>query len=452
MRRVLLKHWKDVVAVIGLLAIATVVGAYILDHQRMRFPLIEDKPFQVKAEFITAQAVTPGQGQTVRVSGIRVGDIAKTELKDGRAIITMDLDRKYERLVHADASAFLRPKTGLKDMFIELNPGTAGEPVVDEGFTLPISNTLPDVNPDEFLSALDADTRDYLKLLLNGAGKGLKGRGSDLQAVLARFEPTYRDLAAVSTEVAKRRKELKRLINSLARLNTELGSKDDELAQLVDSSANVFRAFADERRNVTATVKELPSALRETEVGLDKVERMARVLGPAADALRPVAGALQRANEATPPFALEAAPIVRKDIRPFVREARPLVRDLGPAVEGLVEGEPGLTRSFTVLNHLFNMLGHNPKGVEGPEVADRDEGYLFSLGWLGHQSLNLFSNADAHGPQRLFALGGTCTSLAGSLQTFNSDPESPANVFLEGLSGVLTDPRVCGNPVTGGGR
>ena len=46
----------------------------------------------------------------MRVSGVRVGDIAKTELEDGRAIITMDLDRKYEELVHTDATALLRPE------------------------------------------------------------------------------------------------------------------------------------------------------------------------------------------------------------------------------------------------------------------------------------------------------------------------------------------------------
>ena len=35
------------------------------------------------------------------------------------------------------------------------------------------------------------------------------------------------------------------------------------------------------------------------------------------------------------------------------------------------------------INRLFNMLGFNPGGREGPEKADRQEGYLFWLAWLG---------------------------------------------------------------------
>jgi phospholipid/cholesterol/gamma-HCH transport system substrate-binding protein len=450
--RILRKYATDVAAILALVAVAAVVGGYILKNQRLRFPIIEAAPIAFKAEFSTAQAVTPGQGQTVRVSGIRVGDIAQTELVDGRAVITMELDERYEKLIREDATAFLRPKTGLKDMFIELNPGTKDAPVAEPGFTLPVSNTLPDVNPDEFLSALDVDTRDYVKLLLNGAAEGLRGRGNDLGEVLARFEPTYRDLGRVSTEVKTRRKELSRLVNSLNRLNTELATRDDDLAELVDSSADVFRAFASERTNVTRTVAELPTALRQTEVSLAKVERMARVLGPASDALVPVAGALERANEQTIPFVREAAPRLRADIRPFVREARPLVRDLEPAARDLHDAEPGLTRSFDTLNVLFDMLAFNKDGREGPDVAGRDEGYLFAAGWLGHQSVNLFSNQDAHGPQRTLTSGGTCTTLAGSLQTVVGDDDNAlTNMFLQGLSGVFTDPAVCGEREGGGG-
>jgi phospholipid/cholesterol/gamma-HCH transport system substrate-binding protein len=438
MRLFLRRHIRDVIAIIGLGVIACGVGLYILQHQRLRIPLLEAKPFELKAEFPTAQAVVPGQGQTIRVSGVRIGDIGGTELKNGRAIIKMDIDEEFKDLVHTDASAFLRPKTGLKDMFVELNPGTKSAPRAEEGWTIPIHSTLPDVNPDEFLSALDTDTRDYLRLLINGAGTGLRGRGEDLRDVLKRFEPTYRDLAAVSTEVAKRRAELRRLIHSLAQLNGELANGDDDLAELVQVSSKVFEALASEKANVSATIHELPGALTQLRTSLGQVESMATVLRPTADKLRPVARQLQRTNELVAPFAREAAPIVRDKVRPFVRQARPLVRRLKPAATDLVKSEPGLTRSFTVLNHLFNLLGHNPNGREAPEKTGRNEGFLFYLSWLGHQSNSIFSSQDAHGPMRALTLGGTCATLRGTLQY------QPQLEMVLGLTGLLTDPNICG--------
>ena len=88
------KHYKDFLAVIGLILIAGAVSVYILGNQRMRFPFVQEKPFVLQAEFQTAQAVIAGQGQTVRVAGVRIGDIGAVELKDGRAIVRMDIDRK----------------------------------------------------------------------------------------------------------------------------------------------------------------------------------------------------------------------------------------------------------------------------------------------------------------------------------------------------------------------
>ena len=54
--------------------------------------------------------MTPGQGQTVRVSGVRVGDIAKVDLKDGRAVVTMDVDPEYKDLIHTDATRSCVPR------------------------------------------------------------------------------------------------------------------------------------------------------------------------------------------------------------------------------------------------------------------------------------------------------------------------------------------------------
>ncbi|WP_372789431.1 MlaD family protein [Paraconexibacter sp.] len=435
MKRAIRKYAKDFASVIGLMIIAAVVGGYILSNQRLRFPIFEDAPFVLKAEFSTAQAVTPGQGQTIRVSGVRIGDISKVELRDGIAVVTMDIDKKFDRLVRTDARALLRPKTGLKDMFVELTPGTKRAPVAKENWTIPVANTLPDVNPDEVFAALDADTRDYLKLLVNGAGDGLKGRGSDLREVFRRFEPTHRDIAKVTSLVAKREKNLRRLIHSLGELNGELASKDDDLEQLVDSSANVLRAFASEQQNVTAAVRRLPGTLQETTATLGKVERLADVLGPAVTDLRPAVRKLDDANRAITPFVKEAAPVVEKKIRPFVRTARPVVQSLEQPAERVAGATPDLTRAFTAINSLLNLAGYNPGGREGPEVNTRDEGYLFWAAWLQHVGNALFSTGDANGPFRPVSIGGSCGTLK---QIADTEPAFGAIV-----APIFADPTLC---------
>jgi phospholipid/cholesterol/gamma-HCH transport system substrate-binding protein len=435
--RTIRKRLKEFLAIAGLILVAVAASLYILDQQRMRFPLIEDAPFILKAEFSTAQAVVAGQGQTIRVSGVRIGDIGGVELRDGRAIVSMEIDREYEDMIHTDATALLRPKTGLKDMFIDLEPGTDEAPVAEEGWTIPVQATLPDVNPDEIFSTLDADTRDYLKLLISDAGRGLDGNAVGLRELFKRFEPTHRDLARVNGAIATRRENLRRLISSLNQLNAELARKDDDLAGLVDSSASVLRAFASEERNVSAAVAELPATLRTTTDALGRVEGFAELLGPTTEKLRPAARALDPANEALRPFASATAPLLRDDIRPLVREARPLVRDLAPASKQLSAAAPSLRRVFVRLNHLFNLAAYNPNGREGPENAGRQEGYLFWLAWLQHMAPQLFSNSDAHGTLRPVTLAAPCNTVE---QLVREEPELE---FLMMLTPILTESEAC---------
>jgi phospholipid/cholesterol/gamma-HCH transport system substrate-binding protein len=364
------------------------------------------------------------------VSGVRIGDIGKVQLKDGRAIVRMDIDHQYKNMIHTDATALLRPKTGLKDMFIQIDPGTNNAPVAKENWTLPIDATTPDVNPDEILSTLDSDTRDYLRLLISDAGRGLRD-------LFRRFEPTHKDLAAVNGAVAERRANLTRLVNSLQQLNTELASHDDDLAGLVSSSSAVMSAFASEQQNISAAVGELPSTLRQTTTTLGKVQRFAEILGPATKNLQPAARALDPANQAITPFAKEATPLLANDIRPFVREARPLVRNLRPAATQTADAAPGLVRTFKQLNNFFNLLAYNPGGKEDPS-ANRQEGYLFWVAWAQHMAIQLFSTADANGVFRPVTIAAPCATIQETIQ------DQPELEFLEMLTPILTDSKACG--------
>src|SRR5829696_1372574 len=142
MRRALREHRVDVLAIVGLVAAAVFATTVILINQRTSLPgwvpLIGTDRFELSADFSTAQAVTPGQGQSVDIAGIKVGEVTGVKLEDGHAVVSMEVDNKYAPLIHEDSSLLLRPKTGLNDMVVEVDPGTRASREVEEGSTVPL--------------------------------------------------------------------------------------------------------------------------------------------------------------------------------------------------------------------------------------------------------------------------------------------------------------------------
>jgi phospholipid/cholesterol/gamma-HCH transport system substrate-binding protein len=444
-KRAIREHWKDFVAMVGLLVVSLVVAGYILNNERLSIPFITPPQYTLNASFQTAQAVTPGQGQSVRISGVQVGLITGVSLKNGEGVVKMSIDKKYEGLIRENWTALLRPRTGLDDMFVELSPGIGNSPAAPAGYTIPVSNTMPVVNLDEILSSLDADSREYLDLLVNGAGQGLaKNGGDELAQVMERFEPTHQDLARLNGAVAQRGADLQQLVNSLRRLNDALAAKQGQIVQLVDSSEQVFSAFASEDHNVSQAVADLPGTLKQTTATLAKVQTFASALGPAATNLLPAVKAIPAANQALTALAVPGAPIVKNQIRPFVVAARPVVQNLRPAAvnladptvvdtsNGAVHEAPATTNlgdAFTVLNHFGNMLGYNPGNTE--------HGYLWWLAWLDHNVRTLFSVQDANGDFRPLFLQASCATYA---QLAN---DSPLEEVVMNLTPILTDAGLC---------
>jgi phospholipid/cholesterol/gamma-HCH transport system substrate-binding protein len=430
-------HARDFIAILGLIIIGLVATMIIVQEQRLRIPILEERPFQLKAELETAQAVTPGQGQTVRVAGVRVGDISKVEYDEGTAVVTMDIDQKYLP-VYRDATILLRPKTGLRDMFLELDPGTEPAGEYEEDDTIPVANTAPDVNLDEVLEALDTDTRAYLRMLLVGGGEGLRGRGDDLGELLGSLGPVNRDLAKLNREVAKRKENLSNLIHNMNVLFGRVGQEDEEIAALIDASNASLGAIAEQDLDVRRATSELGPTLRETRVALEETDKLAEVLGPALNDLRPFARRLKPINDSLGRLARDTTLDVRDRIRPFTRSARGPVRDLRPAAANLNEATPGLTTVANLLNKTFNMAAYNPNGAEAPGTPGRDEGYLYWLGWLGHVGNSTFSPQDAHGVYRKLYLTLTCDAAAGILST------SPLAPLITGLGPIFAAGGPCG--------
>jgi phospholipid/cholesterol/gamma-HCH transport system substrate-binding protein len=406
-RRQIKKQLPVLVALLFLLVASLGIAGYILSNQRFYLPagvpLIGTDFYEVKAELSTAQAVVPGQGQTVNIAGVKVGEVGSVTLEDGHAVVVMQIKEKYAP-IHRDATVLLRPKTGLKDMYLALDPGTPSAGRLPEGGEVRVANTLPDVNADEILASLDGDTRAYLQILLNAGGTafddqelGTSGRfkqtaKQDLRETLKRFEPTARNGERFTRLLIQRRHNIKRVIHNFQELSTALAGRDRQLAGFVDSANANFEAFASEQDALRAALREFPGALSQTNTTLRKAGGLANELGPALRRLRPFARQLAPALRKTRPFFRETTPIIRDQIRPFTRDVQPTVRDLRDASASLSVVTPRLTRSFKVLNAFFNTLAYNPPGAAEP--------FLFWSAWGAHAGATLWSMQDAHGPVR----------------------------------------------------
>jgi phospholipid/cholesterol/gamma-HCH transport system substrate-binding protein len=436
-KRAIKDHLRDFTALTVLFLIGIGVSAFILSNERLYLPSwvpgVGKSFYKVKAEFSTAQAVVPGQGQTVDIAGVQVGDIQKVELKNGVAVVSMNIRKKYRPIYH-DAHMLLRPKTGLKDMIVELDPGTKGTGALEDGGTIPIQNTAPDVNLDEVLSSLDSDTRTYLQILVSSGGEafGKKGYTTDLRQTFKRFEPTNRDLAKITGLLSARRQNLSRVIHNFALLSSELGKRDNQLGQFVGSANANFRALAAQDANIRQSLQLLPPTLTTTQTTLNKADAFAKELGPTLQALRPTARALGPALAQTRPFLRITTPVIRDQLRPFARDTQPTTRALRIAADNLKPLTPHLTNTFRVVNSLFNTLAFNPSGPE--------EGFLFWTAWANHDAATIFATQDAHGPIRRGLIVTSCTSL-GLLESVTA--ANPAlNVLFQLLNAPATS-KVC---------
>jgi phospholipid/cholesterol/gamma-HCH transport system substrate-binding protein len=388
-------------AIIVIMLLAAGVGTYVLAHQRVRFPW--QHIYDIQADFSNAQAVTPGQGQTVAVAGVTVGLISSVTLHDGVARVHMEIRSDKLKAIHKDAHMLLRPKTGLQDMSVEVDPGSPSAPKLGPHDVLPISQTLPSVNSDELLASLDSDTRAWLQTLLATGAQGLKGNGLALRALLKAGAPTLKATKKVTDAIEARRGDLAHLVHDLGLLTGAAAKKDDELASLITAGNQTFGALAESDAELRSTLQKLPGTLSAARGALTAAEPLSRELKPALAALEPSIRAITPALPKLDPLLADSTPAAKK-IRGLVKRARPVLSDARPALSDLDTTTPVLSRAFDTLEYVVNELGYNPPGKE--------EGYLFWLGWFAHNSNSILSVEDANGGSWRGGLLVSCTTLA----------------------------------------
>jgi phospholipid/cholesterol/gamma-HCH transport system substrate-binding protein len=433
---------KDTIAIVVLAIAGVVMMLGIFTQQKASLPawlpLVGEEFEHISAEFSTAQAVTAGQGQAVDIAGIQIGKVSSVDLENGHAVVGMDIEPKYMELIHPDASFLLRPKTNLNDMIVEIEPGTE-QGQVEDGAHFTLAQTEPNTNLDGFLATLDADTRQYVQLLVAGGAQGIGGRGKQASNALRRFQPFVHYVAKLNKAVGARHVALSHVIHNFNLVTTELARRDAAVKRFVTSSKDALGNFANQQESVQAAFEEFPSALQAARSGLASSNRFSQAAYPAFIKLIPQAQALTPAFQATERLFTETTPPIRDQIRPFVREIRPVLEHTAETAVPFEKAVRNFGNSLGGFNSFLNELSYKPKGSR--------QSFLFYLPWLNHDFNAAFNLQDAHGPALRALVGITCTGayLGYPLAKAKANEKRP---FLQTLLELVGVPRAEDIPVS----
>jgi phospholipid/cholesterol/gamma-HCH transport system substrate-binding protein len=372
--------------VLGLMALGAASGIYILLQQRLPNPFAS--LYAVNAAFPTAAGVVPGLGEPVNVAGVHVGEISGATLEHGQAVIHMEIDPTAIPRLYRNASAELVENTPLKDMEIDIQPGSRSAGVLPHGGTIPIGEATSPTDSDELLDALDSDTRTWLTSLITEVNEGTEGRGKDIRELLANLAPTATQLHQIGDLLASRRQVLSAIVHNLGTLSQAAAQKDTQIATVVRAGDTTLHALASQDVALRDAIERLPGVLSTTRTTLSSVTGLANSLGPTATALLPTAKRLPATLRDTRTLFNGAALLPLKQIPPFVSAVLPLAKQL-PAAASLLEQEtPPLISAFKVLEYTTNELAYN---------GGKNPGFLYWLAWTAHNADSLSSTQDAHG-------------------------------------------------------
>lgn len=335
-----------------------------------------------------AAGVVAGK-QGVRLAGLEVGRITELELRDGRAVATIELSDDGGP-IYRDARLRLRPETPVDDIYLDIEDrGTSAAGALGEDDVLPAERTRTAVDIGRVVNVFNADTRTRVEQAIDGYGRGLGDHGDEFRNALAQLAPFLEAAKTLTSQTARRREQTRRLIHNFRLMTEELALRERDLRRLVSGGAGAFGALGREQDGVQQTLAELPPTMRQLQTTFTTLRAAADELEPAFDALQPVASSLPDGLDGLREFAVAAAPAfaalrrplpslrtLAGDLRPTADSLRAAFAELAPVpgrfdrVTKLVEPcEPALAKFFHNTNSLGKFADENSVILRGQSVV-----------------------------------------------------------------------------------
>lgn len=350
---------RDLAVTAGLVVAGLLVAGYILAHQGIVFPW-EDR-IRFSADFEEVPGISPGNGQELRVAGVRVGEITAADVTEsGNARLTLELDPDAVTL-YENATLELRPKSPLNEMYVNVvDPGGPPAGEIDGGEVITRHATRRPIQLDEVLAHLDERSRTAAGVFLAELDEALATAPETLPAGAVALDRTLERTRSLGEALQERRDLIARLVTDLEVVLSALGDDDERLAGLLADATATLDALAAHDPQLAELLTELPGFTADLGRASDSLVELGGELTPLVDELRVASDSLPESFERlgstvdalgstverARPFLADARPIVANlrafaaDLRPAVSDVRAVTPLIDPATAGLVDFLP----------------------------------------------------------------------------------------------------------------
>lgn len=276
----------------------------------------------------------------VRVGGVRIGEVVSLTPAGGQARVRMRIDPGQREKIPAGTTAAVRGQGLLGARYLDLTPATTDTPVA-EGATLAASSTPYKLGVGDALETFDRQTRGGMRTVLGELGRGLLGRGVDVNDAL-RVSPAWnRDVQALAAAVTARTGAVERFAPSVSEAVTALDQAREEIVAMLDPARRALEPFVDHGAELRETLDRFPPALAAARPALGEGERLLVATSSLARASRrtlaPAPAGLRAASRflGSSPRPLQSATRLVDDARTAVPHVLRITRSAGPVVKPL---------------------------------------------------------------------------------------------------------------------
>ncbi len=382
--------------------------------------------YTVTANFDNASQLV--KGNEVMVGGVPAGSINDISLADdGTALVEMEISGDHQP-IPAETVAIVRSGSlsSLAGRSIELRmpEGDAAGGTIEDGGTLPISQTVSAVDLDHLFNTFDEETIGNFKKLIKGFAASYEGIGPQANVGFKYLNPFLSTSRRLFSELTADERRFERLLIDGASLSGAVAERSDDLEQFISNTNRMMGAIASENVALADAVGKLPDFMRNFNTTAVNLRATLDDVDPLVAASIPVARKLQ-------PFTAT--------LRGFATDAVPTVRRLDAIVR-----RPGEGNDLTDLNLLQPRLARiavGPVRRNGarrpgafPAAVDSLEGSSEQLAMFRAYTPELVAWFDDFGHSGVYDANGGMGRIA---TTFNAFTISPATGLPDILTGLI---------------